>query len=742
MISLKIKLSIFFAILVILQPVHAQTNTIRVWLIGAEAEAFPKIARRFELENPDIKIRMQAFSWGGLYEKLVTAFLGGTPPDVCQIGTTMMTDFHAMGALENLDSLFKPGRMKIEDFHSDSISTCQFQNGIFGVPWYADVRVIYYRKEYLQRFGLTDFPDTWESFFEFGQRVMREKKDAGLENSYFASFQGFSFEMFYWQAGGKNRPLAIGVPAFEEQPLVEAVRFERNMKRAGFGGNSFDSGLDYITEFDQGRYEVAVSGPWMAAHLEENRHRMKSQWAMAVLPKGKKRTSFIGGSNLVQFKESKNKESGHRLILFLSRPDIQAEWYRLTHDLPANKSAMETTYFKDDPAMKVFKEQLADTRLPPPEKEWGIFWDRFHRQYQAFLEGNEDEAVLAKKMNNLMDQILRETRAARLPQSGYLYWFFAVLFPGFLVGVYLSGFKTQADKPVHKNHFSKSFKVALLFLAPALLIMLVFRFLPLCLAFATSFTNLGAATINNPSQALFSGLQNYSRLLHDEVFLKSVKNTLLYLLIGVPANLLIALSLALIINRLNGWKRNLLTLALFMPSIITTVASAVTWRWIYSQQSPVNMLINWLGFGPVNWLGDPDLALLSLIIFSVWRSYGLSMIIILAALELINKELYESVRIDGGAFWHEFRHVTLPGLARTLFAIFVGATVANIQFFIEPYMMTGGGPKDATLSILLFSYNRAFASFELGYASSVITVLFVFFIIFNIWQKTIRQKLS
>ncbi|EKD82184.1 MAG: ABC transporter sugar permease, partial [uncultured bacterium] len=209
-----------------------------------------------------------------------------------------------------------------------------------------------------------------------------------------------------------------------------------------------------------------------------------------------------------------------------------------------------------------------------------------------------------------------------------------------------------------------------------------------------------------------------------------------------PANLIIALGLALAVNRFRGWKRHSLAMLLFLPSVVTTVASAVTWRWLYCQQSPINVAINWLGFGPYNWLNDPDLALPSLILFSIWRSYGLSMLIIMSGLELINRELYEAVRIDGGSHWSEFRHVTLPGLRRTFFAITVGVVVANIQFFIEPYVLTGGGPKDATMSLLLFSYNKAFGSFQLGYASAVITVLFVFFVIFNIWQKNIRQKLS
>ena len=719
----------------------AEDITLRVWVMGGEADALPQITQKFEQENPGIKVRIQALSWGGSYEKLVTAFLGGAPPDVCQLGTTMMKDFHAMGALDSLQPLFAEHKLAAEDFFADSMSTCFFAKEYFGVPWYVDTRVVFYRQEYLDKFGWQAFPQTWEDFFKLGRQVTADKRASGRANDYFSSMQGFTFEMFYWQAGGSFKPIRADLPTFDEAAMLEALNFDRSMRQAGFNGKPKDSGIDYISEFDQGVYEVAISGPWMASDLQKNQHRLKNAWGMAPLPANKSRTSFIGGSNLVQFKDSRNKEAGRKLILFLSRPDIQAEWYQISHDIPANRHAMETPALLNDPVMKVFREQLSDTRLPPPEKEWSIFWDRFYRQYDAFMESNDDAGAFVKQMNDLMAEVIRDRDTAGRPETGALYWVALTLFPLLLAFIFVArGFQKQ--QILQHTLFQTPLKKLAIFLLPALAILLVFRMLPLCVAFAASFTDLGATSITAPARALLTGSQNYLRLYQDQVFWKSLHNTLVYLLVGVPASLLIALSLALAVNRFRGWKRHLLAMGLFLPSVVTTVASAVTWRWLYCQQSPLNMVVNWLGLGPVNWLNDPDLALPSLIFFSIWRSYGLSMIIILAGLELINRELYEAIRIDGGSSWHEFRHVTLPGLRRTLFALIIGVIVANIQFFIEPYVLTGGGPKDATMSVLLFSYNRAFGSFQLGYASAVITVLFVFFVVFNIWQRNIRQKLS
>ncbi len=717
--------------------------TLRVWIMGGEAELIPQLTSRFEQENPGIKIRVQAFSWGGSYEKLVTAFLGGNPPDVCQLGTTMMQDFHAMGALESLQSIFTEGSFAPGDFFAESLKTCFFAGEYFGVPWYVDTRVAFFRQEFLDKYGWQSFPKTWDEFLKFGRQVVADKQAAAIKNSYFVSLQGFTFEMFYWQAGGRFLPLSSERPAFEEDAMMAALDFERGMRQAGFLGKPNDSGVDYITEFDQGLYEVAISGPWMASDLLKNQHRLKNVWGIAPLPAGKTRTSFIGGSNLVQFKESRHKAAGKKLIQFLSRPEIQADWYKISSDLPANRHAMELPALLNDPIMKVFREQLADTSLPPPEKEWSIFWDRFYKQYEAFLESNDDTRAFVRKMNATMAEIIKEKENAQAPATGNLYWAALSLFPLLLaISFIMRGWKNRSDSDNKPGQSVASLHKVAWFLLPALLILLVFRMLPLCVAFAASFTDLGAATITDPSRAQFTGTQNYLRLYHDQVFWKSVKNTLTYILIGVPANLLIALGLALTVNCFKGWKRHLLAMGFFLPSVVTTVASAVTWRWLYCQQSPLNIAVNWIGLGPVNWLNDVDLALPSLIVFSIWRSYGLTMIILLAALELINRDLYEAVRIDGGSAWHEFRHVTLPGLRRTIFALVVGVVVANIQFFIEPYVLTGGGPKDSTMSLLLFSYNRAFGSFQLGYASSVISVMFAFFVIFNLWQQALRKKLN
>lgn len=758
-------------------------STLRVWGMGAEAEFLAPLARAFEAENPGVRIRVQALSWGGSYEKLVTAFLGGAPPDVCQLGTTMMKDFQAMGALENLDSLYGPRQgaaalqdgpsLDPRDFYEGSLSTCLIDGRYYGVPWYIDTRIVFYRKELLEKYGLAVFPQTWEGLVDLGIRAVADRRASGDARGYFLSLHGFTFEMYYWQAGGEFRPLKAGSPAFDAGPMSMALDLSRKYKKMGFYGDGHESGLDYITEFARGWYDAAVSGPWMAADILKSGPLLEGKYGLATLPWGPvSNTSFIGGSNLVQFTESRHKDLGRRFISFLSRPEVQGDFYRISGDIPSNRRTMELPGFGDDPIISVFRAQLESVKYPPADPEWGIFWDRFWREYEAFMESDIDSGVFAARMNDVMDDVVRESERTRAPMIPTAVWILLCALPLAMALMYVTGVFTRVLAPARRNSDSGSaadakergdsaaqmerrgpaprkpgrdaalLRRALPFILPGLLVLLLFRLLPLSVAFVAGLTDLGARSITDPSKAHFLGMGNYLRLYQDEVFWKSIRNTAVYLLFGVPMNMGISLVLALVINSFRGWTRNLLAVGFFIPSVVTTVASAVTWKWLYSQQSPVNALINALGLGPIGWLSDPAWALPSLILFAVWKGFGLNMLIILAGLQLIPPDLYEAVRIDGGNRWHEFRHVTLPGLRRTLFVVFVGAVVTNIQFFIEPYVLTGGGPKDSTLSLMLFSYNRAFGSFQLGYASAVINFLFVLFCLFNAWQSRARARLS
>jgi multiple sugar transport system permease protein len=176
-----------------------------------------------------------------------------------------------------------------------------------------------------------------------------------------------------------------------------------------------------------------------------------------------------------------------------------------------------------------------------------------------------------------------------------------------------------------------------------------------------------------------------------------------------------------------------------MPVVATLVAVAVVWRYLYHpRHGLLNVALGWLGVAPVDWLGDPDWAMPSLIAMAVWKNFGFNMVIFLAGLQAIPERLYEAARIDGASDWQAFRRVTLPMLVPT--SVFVGIVtmIGYFQLFAEPYVMTQGGPSNRTLSIVLLMYQQGFRWWNLGQAAAIAFVLFAVILAFTALQLRLR----
>jgi multiple sugar transport system permease protein len=221
------------------------------------------------------------------------------------------------------------------------------------------------------------------------------------------------------------------------------------------------------------------------------------------------------------------------------------------------------------------------------------------------------------------------------------------------------------------------------------------------------------------------GLDNYLRLLGSPRFWIALRNTLLFCAVAGPLSVATSLAAALLLHsprvRLRGFFRT----AFFLPVVTTLVAVAATWRYLYHpRHGLLDRALGLLGIAPIDWLGDPRWALPAIILLAVWKNFGFNMVIFLAGLQSIPASLYEAARIDGASGWRQLRHVTLPMLTPTLFFVALITTIGYLQLFAEPYVMTGGGPSDATLSIVLLMYEEGFRWWNLGYAAAIAVVLF------------------
>jgi multiple sugar transport system permease protein len=266
-----------------------------------------------------------------------------------------------------------------------------------------------------------------------------------------------------------------------------------------------------------------------------------------------------------------------------------------------------------------------------------------------------------------------------------------------------------------------------LFVAPALLIVGVFFFLPVAAALAVSFTDFDIYALADFGNLRLVGLQNYARLLQTPLFWQAFGNTLYFVVIGVPLSVGTSLGLALLLHSRLVRFRGLFRTALFAPVVTTLVAVAVIWRYLFNTQyGLINYTLGGLGIERIDWLGDPTWAMPAIIVFAVWKNFGYNMLILLAGLQAIPEELYEAARIDGASYWRRFRHVTLPMLGPVMAMVNVLTIAGYFQLFAEPYVMTQGGPLQSTVSVLYFMYEEGFKWWNLGSASAVAFMLFLF----------------
>ena len=267
----------------------------------------------------------------------------------------------------------------------------------------------------------------------------------------------------------------------------------------------------------------------------------------------------------------------------------------------------------------------------------------------------------------------------------------------------------------------KSDRFGFLFSLPYVIFFLAFVAYPLIFSFVLIFHRWNIVT---PMEWI--GLKNFERLFHDPLFGKAITNTLTFLLIHIPLQIIIALLLALLLNS-KVKMRGLFRAIYFLPVVVSGVAVTILWQQLYSYDYGVlNALLKAIGLPSVPWLVDASWAMPSVAIMATWKNVGIYIVLFLVGLQSIPVELYEAASLDGASRFRQFRHITIPMLNPTVIVVVVLSTIGGFSLFIEPYVLTGGGPMQSTLSGMLYIYNQAFYFGHMGYAA---TLGFVFALI-------------
>ena len=746
------------------RPAQAR-EAITVWAIGEEGKKIRAMADLFERAHPEIEVRTQAIPWDAAEAKLLTAVVGEMTPDVVQLGTTYVPKFAAMEALLPLDGrLDRSTAIGRKDFFPGPLQTGTYRGRLYGVPWYIDTWVLYYRSDLLREAHLPGPPRTWEELRVAGLRLRGPERYAiALSPS-----DGATFAVFAAQAGA---PILVdGRPSVRDPRFLEALRYYVSLfdDRLAPRGEARDVNL--FQAFERGLFPMMIGGPWMLTLIDKECPKLRGRWSVAPLPRGRRASSFVGGSVLSIFRRSRRPELAWRFIEYLSRPENQLRWYELSTTLPSTRTAWASERLRGDPKVAVFGEQLRTGEAPPAIPEWEELRDKLGRDYlEKFVYHAKDPARSLDSLDAELRAILAKRDPARSQSSALklvVLGLVALLLLGGAGVLLARRSRRQPDGGgLDVRDVRSARRVPYLFLFPALAVLSVFLFLPIVASFLISLTDWNIYALSDWKRLTVTGLANYRTLLWelhpselaavgswwgylafwnylgDPVFWRALFNTFVFVLLGVPLSIVTSLLAATALNQAFLRGKSLFRVGYFLPVVTTMVAVAVVWRWLYNPRlGLINQLLEALGLPGQEWLGNPRLALPALILMAVWKNFGYNMIIFVAGLQAIPERYYEAAKIDGAGTLQRFRHVTLPLLSPTLTFVSIMTVIGYFQFFAEPYVMTGGGPLNSTMSIVLYMYNHGFKFFNLGYASAIAFILFAFIGLFTLGQRRLSRR--
>jgi multiple sugar transport system permease protein len=267
----------------------------------------------------------------------------------------------------------------------------------------------------------------------------------------------------------------------------------------------------------------------------------------------------------------------------------------------------------------------------------------------------------------------------------------------------------------NKKHLAASKKwLPYLLVSPYLLFVIVFVLFPVLFCFFLTFNKW-----NIIAPMHFIGIENYRRLFNDKLFWLAIYNTLKFLLLHIPLQLIVSLFLAELLNK-HIKAKSFFRASFFMPVIVSGVVVTILWQQLLGVDSGIiNRLLTSIGLAKVGWLVNPDIAIYSIAIMATWKNVGLYVILFLVGLQTVPPQYYEAAKLEGATRWQQFYHITLPMINPTIFMVVILSTIGGFSLFIEPYIMTGGGPMNQTLSAVLYIYKQAFQYYNMGYSATL-----------------------
>ena len=388
-------------------------DVVRFWAMGYEGEVVAQLLPGFERENPGIHVELQQLPWTAAHEKLLTAFAGDALPDVCSLGNTWIPEFAAIGALEPLNArIAATPSLDVPDYFPGVWDTSVVGNIVYGLPWYSETRVPFYRRDLLARAGVAAPPRNWDEW----RRAMAAIKRMVGPKRYAILLPLNEFEPLLNLAIQQPDPLLRDggrYGNFRSAGYRRALAFYKQMFDQAWAPSLSNVQISNVwEEFANGFYSFYISGPW---NIAEFRKRLpasqQGDWMTMPLPgPDGPGASVAGGTTLVLFRKSPHKDAAWKLIEYLSRPGVQVKFHALTGDLPPRRSPWAAPGLANDPYARAFRDQLERARPTPKVPEWERIATEIRLVAEQMVSGRLTVDQAAVEMDRRADAILEKRR--------------------------------------------------------------------------------------------------------------------------------------------------------------------------------------------------------------------------------------------------------------------------------------------------------------------------------------------
>ena len=372
----------------------AARGELTVWAMGTEGEKLSVLAKDFETANPEAKVNVTAIPWDAAHDKIATAIAGRQTPDVSLVGTTYMAEFAKSGALDPTPSIIDGGQ-----FFPGIRDTTMVAGTSYGVPWYVETRLLYYRTDLAQRAGAQP-PGNWSELTAFATG-MKQRSGAKWGINLQAGGKGAwqTFMPFVWQAGGSITDDSAKQFTLDSPAVVKALEYYKEFFTAQVSPSTLLRPGELEQGFVDGSFGAFFSGPWHIGLIKElGGPSFAGKWAVARMPKEKAGTSFVGGGDLAVFKDAKNRDAAWKFVQFLTKPEVQVKWYEQVGDLPSVKGAWQDQKLSGDPLLKTFGDQLNEAKSPPAIATWEQIATVIDTEIEKVVKGVSSPADAAKAM--------------------------------------------------------------------------------------------------------------------------------------------------------------------------------------------------------------------------------------------------------------------------------------------------------------------------------------------------------